>query len=134
MWKLCGDLRNSWHFVFRQASISFHSYGQYILYPWGYDRVVPPDYRDLQRVGKVMSKAMQGVAFTHYTVGAAATTLYPAAGGSDDWAKGVAKIKYTYTVELRDKGQHGFVLPSHEILPTAKEALECVKALAQELI
>lgn len=33
------------------GSISYHSYGQYILYPWGYDRVVPPDYQDLQAVG-----------------------------------------------------------------------------------
>lgn len=35
-----------------KASISYHSYGQYILYPWGYDRVVPPDHADLQRVGE----------------------------------------------------------------------------------
>lgn len=35
-----------------KAYISFHSYGQYILYPWGYDRVVPPDYKDLQSVGQ----------------------------------------------------------------------------------
>lgn len=33
------------------AFLTFHSYGQYILYPWGYDRVVPPDYKDLNRVG-----------------------------------------------------------------------------------
>lgn len=35
-----------------QGFLTFHSYGQYILYPWGYDRVVPPDYKDLDRVGK----------------------------------------------------------------------------------
>lgn len=35
-----------------KASISFHSYGQYILYPWGYDRVVPPDHKDLESVGQ----------------------------------------------------------------------------------
>lgn len=34
------------------AFLTFHSYGQYILYPWGYDTVVPPDYMDLDRVGK----------------------------------------------------------------------------------
>lgn len=34
-----------------QGFLTFHSYGQYILYPWGYDRVVPPDYKDLDRVG-----------------------------------------------------------------------------------
>jgi carboxypeptidase A4 len=30
--------------------LSFHSYGQYIIYPWSYDKVVPPDHEDLQRV------------------------------------------------------------------------------------
>lgn len=34
------------------AFLTFHSYGQYILHPWGYDDVVPPDYKDLDRVGK----------------------------------------------------------------------------------
>jgi hypothetical protein len=36
----------------------------------------------------------------------------PAAGGADDYAKGGAGIKYSYTVELRDSGRHGFVLPA----------------------
>lgn len=35
-----------------KAFLTFHSYGQYILYPWGYDTFVPPDYQDLERVGK----------------------------------------------------------------------------------
>lgn len=35
-----------------QAFLTFHSYGQYILYPWGYDVVLPPDHQDLDRVGK----------------------------------------------------------------------------------
>lgn len=35
-----------------KASLSFHSYGQYILYPWGYDKLLPDDVADLDRVGK----------------------------------------------------------------------------------
>lgn len=31
--------------------LTFHSYGQYILHPWGYEDVVPPDHKDLSRVG-----------------------------------------------------------------------------------
>lgn len=38
------------------AFLTFHSYGQYILHPWGYDEVVPPDYKDLDRVGKEGAK------------------------------------------------------------------------------
>lgn len=33
-------------------------------------------------------------------------------GPSDDWAKGVAGVQYTYTIELRDQGPvYGFLLP-----------------------
>lgn len=35
------------------AFLTFHSYGQYILYPWGYDKVVPEDHEDLKRVGNL---------------------------------------------------------------------------------
>lgn len=32
------------------GSISLHSYGEYILYPWGYDSYVPKDHLDLARM------------------------------------------------------------------------------------
>ncbi|KAL7286392.1 hypothetical protein TKK_0019344 [Trichogramma kaykai] len=118
-----------------QAYLTFHSYGQYILYPWGYDRRVPPDYKELEAVGRRMAEAMRlaGGANSHYTVGNSATTLYAAAGGADDWAKANQKIKYTYTVELRDRGQNGFVLPAKYIKPTAEEAIAAVQVVAKAI-
>nr|XP_023027547.1 carboxypeptidase B-like [Leptinotarsa decemlineata] len=88
-----------------RAYISFHSYGQYILYPWGYSKAVPPDYKDLEMVAKQAAAAIRNVGGPSYTTGPAGNTLYPAAGGSDDWAKGVVKMKYAYTFELRDNGR-----------------------------
>ncbi|XP_008556359.1 carboxypeptidase B isoform X2 [Microplitis demolitor] len=116
-----------------KAYLSFHSYGQYILYPWGYDRRVPPDYADLERVGQQSASAMKsaGGSGSVYTVGNSATTLYAAAGGSDDWAKAILKIKYAYTIELRDKGKSGFILPARYIIPTAKEALAAVLTITE---
>lgn len=35
-----------------QAYLSFHSYGQYILYPWGYDYHLTKDRADLDRVAR----------------------------------------------------------------------------------
>lgn len=64
-----------------------------------------------------------------YSVGPSGSLLYPAAGASDDWAKSIG-IKYTYTVELRDNGRYGFVLPASYIQPTAKEALQFVRTVA----
>lgn len=55
-------------------------------------------------------------------------TLRPLiSGGSDDWAKEKAGIKYAYTVELPDDGRHGFVLPASQIEPTGQEVWEGVK-------
>jgi hypothetical protein len=38
-----------------------------------------------------------------------------------------------YTVELRDKGQYGFVLPAREIIPAGKDALEAIKTISMEI-
>jgi Zinc carboxypeptidase. len=62
--------------------VTFHSYGQYILYPWGYNKKVPPDYADLDRVGRAAAEAMRVAGGGAYTVGNSAQLLYPAAGMS----------------------------------------------------
>ncbi|XP_011630691.2 LOW QUALITY PROTEIN: carboxypeptidase B-like [Pogonomyrmex barbatus] len=114
-----------------KAYLSFHSYGQYILYPWGYDNRLPVDYADLDRVGKQMAAAMENATNDDiiYTVGNSASTLYPAAGGSDDWAKALVKIKYAYTIELRDT--KSFILPARYIIPTSKEAYAAVNVITE---
>ncbi|XP_075211068.1 carboxypeptidase B-like isoform X2 [Lycorma delicatula] len=116
-----------------KAFVTFHSYGQYILYPWGYSARVPPDYADLDRVGRKAAAAIQNAGGPAYTVGNSASTLYSASGGADDWAKGVAGIKYSYTIELRDNGRYGFVLPAQFIEPCGKESLGAIKVIAEEV-
>jgi len=56
-----------------------------------------------------------------------------AAGGSDDWAHGAAKIKYAYTVELRDTGDNGFVLPKEQIIPSGEETWEFFKTVSMAI-
>jgi hypothetical protein len=55
------------------------------------------------------------------------------AGSSIDWAKGEAGIKYAFTLELRDAGRYGFLLPAKQIIPTGKETWAAMYATAQEL-
>ena len=50
-------------------------------------------------------------------------------GGSDDWAKGGAGIKYSYTIELPDTGRHGFLLPSHKAKGAGEEAMALTEAM-----
>lgn len=57
-----------------------------------------------------------------------------AAGGSDDWAKGVAGIKYSYTVELRDSGWHGFVVPADEIDDSGEEMWAGIKEMQNAIL
>lgn len=45
----------------------------------------------------------------------------PNSGSSRDWAR-MQGIPYTYTFELRDKGDFGFELPEDQIQPTCEEA------------
>ena len=110
--------------------LTFHSYGQMILYPWGYEREDHSDEYELERMGKVAARAMG----RGYTVGSAAKVLYPAAGGSDDWAKGGAGIKYSYTIELPDTGSYGFILPASQIRQVGDEAFRATKAMIQDLL
>lgn len=56
-------------------------------------------------VARKAANAIVSAGGPQYTVGPSGSTLYPAAGGSDDWAKGVMKVKYAYTIELRDNGR-----------------------------
>ncbi len=37
-----------------------------------------------------------------------------AAGSSVDWAYAVEGVKYSYALELRDTGRHGFLLPASQ--------------------
>ena len=42
---------------------------------------------------------------TWFKVGQPSRRLYPVSGISQDWAKAVAGVKYSYSFELRDKGE-----------------------------
>ncbi|XP_055911485.1 carboxypeptidase B-like [Eupeodes corollae] len=116
---------------FFKAYLTFHSYGQYILYPWGHDSILTTDSSDLDRVAREAATKISRLSSTKYTVGSSAKTLYPAAGGSDDWAKGVAGIKYAYTIEMGDTGRYGFVLPARLIEKNAKDGYVFVETVAR---
>ncbi|XP_071446834.1 carboxypeptidase B-like [Hetaerina americana] len=111
-----------------KAYLTLHSYGQYILYPWGYDTSLPDDWKDLDDLGNAINDAISSVRGTTYEVGSSGQALYPAAGASDDWSKGVAKVKYVYTIELPGGGFYGFDLPASDIAPVVQETLEGIRA------
>ncbi|XP_037782742.1 carboxypeptidase B-like [Penaeus monodon] len=110
--------------------LTFHSYSQLWLYPWGYTSALPADWQDLDDLAHSAVDALTAVHGTMYDIGSSTNVLYAAAGGSDDWAKGEGGVKYAYTVELRDTGNYGFVLPPDQIIPTGEETFEALKVVA----
>jgi len=114
--------------------LTFHSYSQLLLLPWAYDAIRSDDYAELMAVGQKAMKALESVSGTKYTAGATAELLYAAAGGSFDWAKAKAGIKYSYAFELRDTGRFGFLLPPQQIVPTGRETFAAVKSMADDIM
>jgi len=115
--------------------ISFHSYSQMLFVPYAYSKYEKPaDYSELERVAKKGAQALLQAGGVSFQVGTASQLLYEAAGGSDDWAKKEAGIKYSYTFELRDKGRYGFTLPAQYIEQSGKETTAAVVAMIQAIL
>ncbi|XP_067116330.1 carboxypeptidase O isoform X1 [Osmerus mordax] len=108
--------------------LTIHSYGQLILVPYGHPNISAPNYPELMEVGLAAAKAIKGVHGMDYTVGTSPDVLYPNSGSSRDWARLIG-IPYSFTFELRDKGDHGFELPADQIQPTCEEAYAGAKSI-----
>ncbi|GJQ71040.1 hypothetical protein Trydic_g950 [Trypoxylus dichotomus] len=107
--------------------LAVHSYGQYILYPWGYTSALPDNAPQLQALGEQVYRAIYAVAGTRYTVGSSTNVLYAASGASDDWTFAVAGAPLSYTLELPGGGQNGFDLPASRILSVCQETWEGIR-------
>lgn len=111
--------------------ITYHSYSQLILYPWGYTDHPIADVADRQRMAtlaeamKAEIKSVHGVEY----VAQQSSRLYPTAGDTTDWTYGVYGIP-SFTIELRPAtaAQGGFILPASQIQPTFEENLPAAHA------
>ncbi|KAL3998934.1 Zinc carboxypeptidase family protein [Acanthocheilonema viteae] len=89
------------------AFITLHTYSQMWIHPYSHQRhVFPNDINDLEEVGRRAVKALENVYGTKFRFGTGADILYPSSGGSDDWAKSKAGVKFVYLLELRP-GENG---------------------------
>lgn len=113
------------------AHIDFHSFGQMILYPWGYTGKPAPDRDRLAALGDAMASAIAATHGEHYKL-MSASQLYTAGGTALDWSYGEAGAD-GFTIELRPNGGNGFVLPPEQIVPTCDEGLAAVLALAERI-
>lgn len=81
--------------------ISLHSYGDMILYPWGYSTVQAPDESALKTLAARMAR------WNSYRYGQPGELLYNAAGDTTDWAYGTYGI-LSYTFEIGTYAEGAF--------------------------
>jgi hypothetical protein len=103
--------------------ISYHSYGNLILYPWGYIPAVTPDDAIFETLADSMAS------YNTYTYGPAATAIYITNGDSDDWMYGEQTTKskmFSYTFEVGSVFQPA----TTQIIPICQQNLQPALVLA----
>ena len=104
--------------------ITYHSFSQLILYPWGYTSkpiTAPTDHDQMVELANRMQQLIRDVHDVTYTP-QQSSELYPTAGDTTDWTYGIYQIP-SFTIELRPRtwAAGGFILPPEQIQPTWEE-------------
>lgn len=112
------DLCAGRHFI---ISLSYHSYGEQILFPWGYEAINTPDNTIFFALGDSLSQG------NGYSVGNAASgEIYVTNGDSDDWLYGDTDTKnrvFGFTIELNSYSEGEYAPPDSLIEPTFENML-----------
>jgi hypothetical protein len=106
------DLVNSKNF---KTALNYHTYGNYLLYPWGYINQPCPDDAIFSEFSTDM------VQYNGYENGRAPVVLYIVNGSSDDWMYGEQITKPKIFGMTPEVGSTGFWPSQAEIYPLAQE-------------
>ncbi len=102
------------------AGFNYHSFGNLLIHPFGYNNTEPPDSITYRRLGDILT------AHNYYTFGTGdATVGYLTNGDADDWMYGDAETKariFSMTPEVGTDEDSFWPVPSR-ILPLAAENL-----------
>jgi len=109
------------------AYIDIHSYGNLLMYPWGYTFQPCVDDAFLSAVSRSMVDGFQYATGTSYLFGPVYTSIYPVSGGALDWGYGSRGVA-SWTIEV--PGGRFDPSPSF-ILPTAIENFEAILRLGE---
>jgi carboxypeptidase T len=119
--------------------LSYHSYSQLILFPWGYTFEAiedETDHSEMRGLADNMERLIRGVHGETYTA-EQASQLYLTAGDTADWTYGEHDVP-SFTIELRPTSalDGGFILPADQIEPCWEEnrpaALEFIQHVLEE--
>lgn len=114
-----------------KAHNDIHSYGQMILWSWGWSPTPifnAPEWND---IGQEMNARINAVHGKTYTYGPIYTVIYPVSGSSVDWFYGTRSGILSMSYELRGPN---FAPPPSEILLCAQEILPATHFQAEAMI
>lgn len=112
------------------AYFSIHSFTQLWMYPYGYKQDRAVGYEKLNEISRAATEAIRKRHGQTYRYGPIWQTIrYRVSGSSADWAFDELKINAAFAVELRDRGQQGFLLRKEFIKPTGEEFFAAVQAV-----
>jgi len=119
------------------ASVTVHSYGNMWMFPWG-NTVnfagatceLAADHADMMVIANAAANAVQATYNTRWDRGNSCVVIYATSGGTDDYAKGVAGIKYAFCPELRG---NNFAIAASNITPSFREFWNGVVAMADSI-
>ncbi|KAI4290013.1 MAG: hypothetical protein L6R35_000727 [Caloplaca aegaea] len=106
--------------------IDYHSYSQLFM-------TLTANNAEYQSLARGVVAAIKAVYGTVFRTGPICPTIYQVSGSSVDYVTDVAKAAYSFTSELRDTGNYGFVLPATQILPSGVEAFAGLRYLLANL-
>jgi hypothetical protein len=116
------------------STITVHSYGNMWMFPWGntvdFAGAVcqrADDHDELMRVSDITANAIQATYRTTWSRGNSCEVIYATSGGTDDFAKGVAGVKYAFCPELRG---NNFVIAASNIPLSFNEVWNGIVALS----
>jgi len=119
------------------ASVTVHSYGNMWMFPWG-NTVnhagttcqLADDHNDMMVVSDRTANAIQATYGTNWARGNSCVVIYETSGGTDDYAKGVAGVKYAFCPELRG---NSFIIPAAQIQNSYLEFFNGIVAMVDAI-
>ncbi|XP_031556614.1 carboxypeptidase B2-like [Actinia tenebrosa] len=98
--------------------------------PWGHTKNKTKDYQEQMRVAELACRAIkESDIAANYSHGQSSRLMYGASGVAEDWVYGNLGVRYSFSVELRDTGHYGFLLPARFIRQSGAEMLKALNAI-----
>jgi hypothetical protein len=115
-----------------RAHIDVHNFAQLLLGAWAHTNDDAPYPETLLPLGEAVNLAIVQENGASYDFRTGDGGIGLAAGVMPDWTFGELGV-ISWTLELRDQGQFGFILPASQIVPTSEEAFAGILRLARQI-